>query len=226
MYINKKSFMLEKEKQAQKELVEKLGSLENWVKCGFLNIVDIQHSWMNPKELENDIYSIGIRSCEHPEGFVSTDKIAPVFRIRNGKIIRDTGGRADSFFWGEKAYNKFKKAAKECFFIGTQTGVYLENLYRIRKELNDSDGQKLTYMVAQRTMPLEVIDCSDEFRKVVVVTEEICETLCGKILNSWDEKIEDASILEVGDLLVQEDDSGFYYRVDKKQAEQTYEKVD
>lgn len=219
--------MLEKEKQTQKEIIETLaGQTEDWVKCGFLNIVDIQHSWMNPKELENDIYSIGVRSCEHPEGFVSTDKIVPVFRIRNGKIIRDTGGRADSFFWGEKAYNKFKKSARECFFIGTQTGVYLENLYRVRKELNDSDGQKLTYMVAQRTMPLEVIDCADEPRKVIVVNERICNTLSGKVINSWDEKLEDASPIYVGDLLVQDiDGSGFYYRVDKAQADLTYEKI-
>jgi len=218
--------MLEEEKKKQKEFLESIGTIENFVKCGFINIVDIQRSWMNPIDLEKDIYSIGVRSCEHPEGYISSDKIAPVFRIRNGKIIRDTGGRADSFFWTEKNYNKFKTNAHETFFIGTQTGVYLENLYRIRKDLNDADGAKLTYMVAQRTMPLEVIHCSDEPRKVIVATEDICHALNGQILNSWDESITDKSVLYPGDLIVQDtDENGFYYRVDKAQADQTYEKV-
>ena len=212
-------------KKKQKVLIESMCTPEPWVKQEIITIVDEQISAM--PELDRDRFIYSIRSMEHPEGFVLKMDVHPCLRIREGVIVRDSGAKPEGFFWPDSAYQKMKKKAKKNYFVGVETGEYLENFVSLRNKItNPDDGMQLSFKVARSRTPLEVFELPAEQRTAVLVTEELAKALGGKLLASYnmvDPKNFDP--VEPGDLLVQdiaEETAGLYYRVDMKQVSETY----
>jgi hypothetical protein len=216
---------LQKIKEQQKALIESLCTPEPWVKQEIITIVDEQISAM--PELDRDRFIYSIRSMEHPEGFVLKMDVHPCLRIREGVIVRDSGANPEGFFWPDSTYQKMKKKAKKNYFVGGETGEYLENFVNLRNKItNPEDGKQLSFKVARGRAPLEVFELPAEQRTAVLVTKELAKALGGKLLASYnmvDPKNFDP--VEPGDLLVQdiaEETAGLYYRVDMKQVSETY----
>jgi hypothetical protein len=217
--------MLNKIKQELKALIESIATPEPWVKQEIITIVDEQISAI--PELDRDRFIYAIRSMEHPEGFVLNMDVHPCLRIREGMIVRDSGNNPEGFFWPDTFYQKMKKKAKRNYFIGGQTGEYLENFVQLRNKIkNVTDGKQLSFKVARSRNPLEVFELPAEQRTAVLVTEELAKALDGKIIASYN--MDDPNSfdpVEPGDILVQdtaEETFGLYYRVDMKQVSETY----
>jgi hypothetical protein len=120
-----------------------------------------------------------------------------------------------------------KKKAKKNYFIGGQTGEYLENFVQLRNRItNATDGKQLSFKVARSRNPLEVFELPAEQRTAVLVTKELAEVLGGKLIASYNmDDPENFDPVEPGDILVQdtaEETAGLYYRVDMKQVAETY----
>ena len=217
--------MLNKIKQELKALIESIATPEPWVKQEIITIVDEQISAI--PELDRDRFIYAIRSMEHPEGFVLNMDVHPCLRIREGMIVRDSGNNPEGFFWPDTFYQKMKKKAKRNYFIGGQTGEYLENFVQLRNKIkNVTDGKQLSFKVARSRNSLEVFELPAEQRIAVLVTEELAKALDGKIIASYN--MDDPNSfdpVEPGDILVQdtaEETFGLYYRVDMKQVSETY----
>lgn len=216
---------LRKIKQEQRELIERICKPGPWVKQEIITICDLQISAM--PELDRQRFVVSIRSIEHPEGFTLGMDVHPCLRIREGVIVRDSGGNPEGFFWPDSYYQKMKKKAKANYLIGYETGEYLENFVRIRNKLmKDSDGKQLSFKVARSRSPLEVFELPAEQRVAVLVTRKLAKALDGRLIASYNEKDpEDYDPVEPGDILVQDiadENAGFYYRVDMKQVRETY----
>ena len=225
MVQKKEQIMLKEIKQRQKELIESFCTPEPWVKQEIITIVDEQISAI--PELDRERYIIAIRSMEHPEGFVLSMDVHPCLRIREGAIVRDSGNNPEGFFWPDSIYQKMKKKAKKNYFVGGDTGEYLENFVQLRNKItNVSDGKQLSFKVARSRNPLEVFELPAEQRTAVLVTEELAEALGGKLIASYNmDDPDNFDPVEPGDILVQdtaEETSGLYYRVDMKQVSETY----
>ena len=210
-------------KQAQKALIESIAQPTAWTKLAIINILDEQLSKL--PELDQQRYIIYLKSAEHVDGYKLGLEAHPVLRLKGTgctlQIVRDSGNNPDSFFWDEATYNKMKKKS-ECYFIGTQTGQYLEAYHELRSKLNDRDGRQLANKVAASRNPLEVVATPAETRQVIYVTEELAKALDYKLLesyNDWDEN--ELSPVGEGDLLVL--DGEFYYRVEASLAKETYD---
>jgi len=217
--------MLNKIKQEQKALIESICTPEPWVKQEIITIVDEQISAI--PELDRERYIYVICSMEHPEGFVLSMDVHPCLRIREGVIVRDSGNNPEGFFWPDTFYQKMKKKAKKNYFIGGQTGEYLENFVQLRNKItNATDGKQLSFKVARSRNPLEVFELPAEQRTAVLVTKELAEVLGGKLIASYNmDDPENFDPVEPGDILVQdtaEETFGLYYRVDMKQVAETY----
>ena len=217
--------MLQEIKQEQKALIESLCTPEPWVKQEIITIVDEQISAI--PELDRERYIYAIRSMEHPEGFVLNLDAHPCLRIREGVIVRDSGHNPEGFFWPDTFYQKMKKKAKKNYFIGGQTGEYLENFVQLRNRItNATDGKQFSFKVARSRNPLEVFELPAEQRTAVLVTKELVEVLGGKLIASYNmDDPENFDPVEPGDILVQdtaEETFGLYYRVDMKQVSETY----
>lgn len=214
--------MFESVKQFQKEVIEKNNVVEYWVKDEIINVLDIQISQL--PILDQQQYTILINSAEHPNGYKLDLTAHPTLRIRNGLLVRDSGGNPDSFFWDDKTYQK-NKGKSNYYLIGTDTGAYLENLINLYNRIvNKEDAKQLLYKVASRRGCLEVMEMPAVQRRGVEVTESTLwnsPTLL-ESYNDWNEK--DQVKLNVGDLLVLDDSNGYYYRVEKSLKEQTYHK--
>ena len=210
--------MFEDIKQRQKEIIESFG-IKHWIKEEIINVLDIQIAAL--PVLDQKQYTFLINSAEHPEGYKLDLTAHPTLRIRSGKIVRDTGGNPDSFFWDEATYQK-NKTRSTYFLIGGDTGEYLENYFELRsKIISKEDGEQLSFKVASRKWPLEVMITPAAQRTALEVTEEVLRKL-PILLESYNNKDADAVVeLKVGDLLVLDND-GFYYRVEKSLKEQTY----
>ncbi|MBQ7073705.1 hypothetical protein IJM86_01285 [bacterium] len=120
-----------------------------------------------------------------------------------------------------------KKKAKKNYFIGGQTGEYLENFVSLRNKItNTTDGEQLSFKVTRSRNPLEVFELPAEQRTAVLVTKKLAEALSGKLIASYNmDDPDNFDPVEVGDLLVQdtaEETFGLYYRVDMKQVAETY----
>ena len=207
-------------KQKQKEIIERF-DVEPWVKDEIINVLDVQIAalpWLDRQQ-----YTILINSVEHPNGYKLGLTAHPTIRFREGALVRDVNGNVDSFFWEEDVYEKNKKKSKY-YLIGGETGEYLENYVRLRSKIkSEEDGRQLSFKVASRKYPLEVMETPAEQRYGVEVTEELLAELPELVesYNDWDET--QTVKLCVGDLLVL-DGNGFYYRVEKSLKEQTYHK--
>ena len=210
--------MFEDIKQRQKEIIESFG-VKPWIKEEIINILDIQISAL--PILDQRQYTILINSAEHPEGYKLDLTAHPTLRIRSGKLVRDTSGNPDSFFWDETTYQK-NKTRSTYFLIGGDTGEYLENYFELRSKIvSKEDGEQLSFKVASRKWPLEVMITPALQRTALEVTEEVLKKL-PILLESYNNKDANAVVdLKVGDLLVLDTD-GFYYRVEKSLKEQTY----
>ena len=210
--------MFEEIKQAQKEIIESFG-VKPWIKEEIINVLDVQISAL--PILDQKQYTILINSAEHPNGYKLDLTAHPTLRIRSGKLVRDKSGNPDSFFWDEATYQK-NKSRSTYFLIGGDTGEYLENYFELRSKIvSKEDGEQLSFKVASRKWPLEVMITPAIQRTGLEVTEEILEKL-PKLLESYNNKDAEAQVeLQVGDLLVLDNDS-FYYRVAKDLKEQTY----
>lgn len=210
--------MFEDIKQRQKEIIESFG-VKPWIKEEIINVLDVQISAL--PILDQKQYTILINSAEHPDGYKLDLTAHPTLRIRSGKIVRDTSGNPDSFFWDEATYQK-NKSRSTYFLIGGDTGEYLENYFELRSKLAlKEDGEQLSFKVASRKWPLEVMVTPAVQRTALEVTEEVLEKL-PRLLESYNNKDANAQVeLKVGDLLVLDTD-GFYYRVEKSLKEQTY----
>ena len=216
----------EVKKLTQKSLIEGIAKPEPWLKEALINVLDEQISHL--PELDQQRYIIYLRSAEHVDGYKLGMEARPVFRLKGDEnslvIVRDSGNNPDSFFWGPELYEKMKKKSN-CYFIGTQTGVYLENYYALRSRLGVTDGRQLANKVAASRNPLEVLETPAEKRMAVYVTAELAKALGYKLLesyNDWDEN--ELSPVAEGDLLILDND-GVYYRVDAKLAADTYRKL-
>ena len=153
--------------------------------------------------------------------------VHPTLRIREGKIVRDRGENPEGFFWDDNVYHKMKKRATKNYFIGSETGEYLENYVQLRNRLTSpKDGKELSFKVARSKVKLEVFETPAEERMAVLVTPELAKALDYKILASYnDYNPESFDPVEVGDLLVQDisdELAGLYYRVAMKDVEETY----
>ena len=206
--------------ETQKTIIEKY-PVEDWIKEEIINVLDIQISAL--PILDQKQYTILINSAEHPEGYKLDLTAHPTLRIRSGIIVRDSAGHPDSFFWDEKTYTK-NKSKSVYYLIGTDTGEYLENYCNLRDKLMyDKDKEELSYKVASRKWPLEVMITPAVSRKAVEVTAQMLNDL-PKLLESYNDYDENALVeLKEGDLLVL-DNNGYYYRVEKSLKEQTYRK--
>lgn len=139
---------LQQKKQAQKEIIEMLAIPGPWVKQEIITVVDEQISAI--PELDRQRYIYSIRSMEHPEGFILGMDVHPCLRIREGVIVRDSGNNPEGFFWPDSFYQKMKKKAKKNYFIGGETGEYLENFVQLRNKVtNATDGKQLSFKVAR-----------------------------------------------------------------------------
>lgn len=219
--------MLQEIKQNQKTLIESICSPEPWVKQEIITIVDEQISAI--PELDRERYIYAIRSMEHPEGFILGMDVHPCLRIREGVIVRDSGNNPEGFFWPDSIYQKMKKKAKKNYFIGGDTGEYLENFVQLRNKItNATDGKQLSFKVARSKNPLEVFELPAEQRTAVLVTEELAKALGNKLIASYNmDDPNNFDPVEPGDILVQdeaEETYGLYYRVDMKQVSETYRK--
>lgn len=217
--------MLQEIKQNQKTLIESICSPEPWVKQEIITIVDEQISAI--PELDRERYIYAIRSMEHPEGFILGMDVHPCLRIREGVIVRDNGNNPEGFFWPDSIYQKMKKKAKKNYFIGGDTGEYLENFVQLRNKItNATDGKQLSFKVARSKNPLEVFELPAEQRTAVLVTEELAKALGNKLIASYNmDDPNNFDPVEPGDILVQdeaEETYGLYYRVDMKQVSETY----
>lgn len=212
--------MFDTVKQQQKINIETF-KVEPWIKEEIINVLDIQISAL--PILDQKQYTILINSAEHPDGYKLDLSAHPTLRIRSGKLVRDTGGNPDSFFWDEKTYTK-NKTKSEYFLVGGDTGEYLENYYKLRSKITDEqDGKELSFKIASRKWPLEVMITPAVQRQAVEVTEDLLK-VTPRLLESYNDYDENALVdLKVGDLLVL-DGNGFYYRVEKSLKEQTYRK--
>lgn len=210
--------MFEDIKQKQKEIIESF-VVSPWIKEEIINVLDVQISAL--PILDQQQYTILINSAEHRDGYKLDLTAHPTLRIRSGKIVRDTTGNPDSFFWDEAIYLK-NKSRSEYFLIGGQSGEYLENYHYLRsKIISIDDGKQLSFKVASRTWPLEVMITPAVQRQALEVTEQVLRKL-PVLLESYNNTDIDAVVdLKVGDLLVLDND-GFYYRVEKSLKEQTY----
>lgn len=216
---------LQQKKQAQKEIIEMLAIPGPWVKQEIITVVDEQISAI--PELDRQRYIYSIRSMEHPEGFILGMDVHPCLRIREGVIVRDSGNNPEGFFWSDSFYQKMKKKAKKNYFIGGETGEYLENFVQLRNKVtNATDGKQLSFKVARSKNALEVFELPAEQRTAVLVTEELAKALDHKIIASYNmDDPENSDPVEIGDILVQdtaEETFGLYYRVDMKQVSETY----
>jgi len=217
--------MLQEIKKKQKALIESICTPEPWVKQEIITIVDEQISAI--PELDRNRYIYAIRSMEHPEGFILNMDVHPCLRIREGVIVRDSGNNPEGFFWPDSTYQKMKKKAKLNYFIGGQTGEYLENFVNLRNKItNVTDGKQLSFKVARSRNPLEVFELPAEQRTAILVTEELAKALGGKLIASYNmDDPQNFDPVEPGDILVQdiaEETFGLYYRVDMKQVSETY----
>jgi len=217
--------MLREIKKKQKALIESICTPEPWVKQEIITIVDEQISAI--PELDRNRYIYAIRSMEHPEGFILNMDVHPCLRIREGVIVRDSGNNPEGFFWPDSTYQKMKKKAKLNYFIGGQTGEYLENFVNLRNKItNVTDGKQLSFKVARSRSPLEVFELPAEQRTAILVTEELAKALGGKLIASYNmDDPQNFDPVEPGDILVQdiaEETFGLYYRVDMKQVSETY----
>lgn len=217
--------MFDEKKQAQKAVIESIVKPEPWLKEALINVLDEQISHL--PELDQQRYIIYLRSAEHMDGYKLGMEARPVFRLKGDskalEIVRDSGKNPDSFFWDEATYAKMKKKSLS-YFIGTQTGQYLEAYSSLRSRLSDTDGRQFANKVAASRYPLEVVESPAEERAAIYVTEELAKALGYKLLesyNDWDEN--EMSPLYEGDLLVV--DGNYYYRVDAKLARDTYRKI-
>jgi hypothetical protein len=217
---------MQERKKAQKELIEMLATPEPWVKQPIITLVDEQLSKIAELDLGR-IAGIKIRTMEHPEGFQLSMDVHPCLRIREGMIVRDSGNNPEGFFWLESFYQKMKTKAKANYFVGGDTGEYLENFYRLRAQIKSpSDGKQLSFKIARSRTPLEVFELPGEERTAVLVTEEIAQILGGRLIASYNmDAPEDYDPVEPGDILVvdtADETYGLYYRVDMKQVSETY----
>jgi hypothetical protein len=205
-------------KQKHKKIIENFG-VDPWIKEEIINVLDIQISAL--PILDQKQYTILINSVEHPDGYKLDLTAHPTLRIRSGKLIRDPAGNPDSFFWDEATYEK-NKSRSTYFLISGETGEYLENYFELRKKIiSKEDGEQLSFKVASRKWPLEVMITPAEQRTALEVTEEVLERLPA-LLESYNDIDPTATVkLAIGDLLVL-DKNGFYYRVAKDLKEQTY----
>jgi len=216
--------MITELKQQQKALIERYATPVDYVKQQIITICDEQISAI--PELDQGRYIFAVRSFEHPEGYKLAMDVHPCLRIREGVIVRDHAENPEGFFWTDTFYQKMKKKSK-CYFIGTETGEYLENYVNLRNLLKKpADGKQLSFKVASRKKPLEVFETPAEQRTAILVTEELAKALDYKIIEAYnDEDPENTSPCMPGDLLVQDTDpvhAGLYYRVDAKTASETY----
>lgn len=215
--------MFEEKKLKQKQLIESIASPQPWVKQEIITICDEQISRL--PVLDASRFVISIRSFEHPDGFALGMDVHPCLRIREGLIVRDTAKNPEGFFWPDATYQKMKKKASKNYYIGTDTGEYLENYFKLRNRLVDpEDGRQLSFKVAARKTPLEVFELPAEQRLGVLVTEEIAAALNYRLLESYNDTDEnDLTEVCVGDLLVQDIfENEPYYLVNKKMVEETY----
>lgn len=218
--------MFEDIKLKQKQIIESIATPKIWLKLAITNILDEQLSHL--PELDQQRYIIYLKSAEHPEGYKIGLEVRPVLRLKgndtNLDIVRDSGNNPDSYFWDEPTYNKMKKKGL-CYFIGTQTGQYLECYYGLRSRLGPYDGRLLASKVAASKNPLEVVESPAEERMGIHVTVELAEALGHKLVesyNDWDAN--EASPVNEGDLLIL-DNSGYYYRVEASLAKETYKEI-
>lgn len=217
--------MFEEIKLKQKQIIESIATPKAWLKLGIINVLDEQLSHL--PELDQQRYIIYLKSAEHPEGYKIGLEVRPVLRLKgdvdNLEIVRDSGNNPDSYFWDETTYTKMKSKGTS-YFIGTQTGQYLEAYYNLRKRLNERDGRQVASKVAASRNPLEVVESPAERRPGIYVTKELADALGHKLLesyNDWDAN--EASPLNEGDLLIL--DGTYYYRVEASLAKETYKEI-
>lgn len=205
-------------KQKHKKIIESF-KVEPWIKEEIINVLDVQISAL--PVLDQKQYTILVNSAEHPNGYKLDLTAHPTLRIRSGKLVRDKVGNPDSFFWDEATYTK-NKSRSIYFLIGGDTGEYLENYFELRSKIVlKEDGEQLSFKVASRKWPLEVMITPAEQRMGLEVTEEVLERL-PTLLESYNDADPAAVVkLAIGDLLVL-DKNGVYYRVAKDLKEQTY----
>lgn len=209
-------------KQEQTKIIESIGVVSKWTKDRLINIIDLEVAAY--PILDQKTYIIYVRSKEHPDGYNIGLTAHPVRRIRNGKIVRDSGQNPDSYFWTEEDYLKNKRKSSKYYLVGGDTTEYLENYVNLRNQLTDpEDGRQLSEVVAARKRPLEVMETPEEERYGVEVTKELLAAL-PKILESYNNDNAAKMVeLHVGDLLVRDGPAGsFYYVVEKSLKEQTY----
>lgn len=218
--------MFEEKKLLQKEIIEKLATPTKYTKLELINILDEQIS--NLPYLDKVRYVILLKSAEHPNGFALGMEARPVLRLKKYsdndiRIVRDTSNNVDSYFWDKPVYDKMCSKAIDRYMIGTQTGLYLEYYAKIRSAMNEEEGALLSSKVAASKNPFEVIITPADERVGVLVTQEIVDALGGKLLESYNDKDEnDLSPLCINDLLIQDGEDGFYYRVEASLAISTY----
>lgn len=218
--------MFEEIKLKQKQIIESIATPKPWLKLAIINVLDEQLSHL--PELDQQRYIIYLKSAEHPDGYKIGLEVRPVLRLKgdddNLSIVRDSGNNPDSYFWDEATYTKMIKKSAKRYFIGTQTGQYLEAYYGLRSRLNETDGRLVASKVAASRNPLEVAETPAEERQGILVTTHLAQALNGKLLesyNDWDAN--ETSPINPGDLLIL--DGNFYYRVEKSLAEETYKEL-
>ena len=210
--------MFEEIKNTQKSIIESF-EIKPWIKDEIINVLDIQIAAL--PILDQHQYTFYINSAEHPNGYKLDLTAHPTLRIREGNIVRDSGGNPDSFFWDEQTYNK-NKSKSNYYLIGTETGPYLENLICLYNKItNKEDAKQLLYKVASRRNTLEVMETPAIQRYGVEVTREVLDKLPSLLESYNNQNMKDQVYLKEGDLLIQDTD-GFYYRIERSLKEQTY----
>ena len=214
--------LLNEHKRIQKEILDSFEVIA-MTKVPIITLCDVQAGQMNP--LDKVRFYRSISTTDNPEGVLLNYEVHPCLRILKGEFLRDTGtNRPDSFTWSNELYLKNKEKC-QTFYAGTDTAEQLLNTHMLLNMLtNKQDKKELAWKISENKHPLEVFIEPEKHTKGCVVTDEIVALFGGKILPSYSREAPEFAPIESGDIVVQEwRETRYYYRVDKIQAQRTYQ---
>lgn len=169
--------------------------------------------------LWGEIFAMKVKTKEQPLGCDYDEaKFQVVMRVIDGKVLM-TGGRPDAYTWkAEKVAEYVEK--KKFRYIGINSAQGIITLSKVINTIPEEKEQEMfADFFSTINKDLLLITSGQESRQCIEVTRELYDAGITACVNSWMEPDEngeaDATILNVGDFLIIENNRVYCVRHDE-----------